>query len=120
MKPEKIYSSQILIVTSFIVLYLLFKNEYLLYTSATLGLLFLFFPSFGVYFINKWFVLGQFLGKINSNILLFIIYIFILLPIAFMKRTATKQSKIKLKKPTDSTFTNRNETYSKHNLEYGW
>lgn len=51
-----------------------------------------------------WMGLGHFLGLINSNIILGLVYIIILLPISFLMRLTNKYDPLRLKNNNNSSY----------------
>ena len=90
-----------------------------MYLSLGLGVVFLTLPKVGDLIIKYWFKLGGVLGKINGTILLSIIYCFVLIPTAFLKRISSGTS-IKMNAPKKTNFIERNHTFQSKDLKYGW
>lgn len=119
MKKEEIIKAQLVIVIGFLILYFFTEKPILMYISLGLGLLFLILPSIGELIINYWFKFGGVLGKINGTILLSVIYVFVLVPTALIKRVVSGNT-ISNKPPKQSNFKERNRTYTPRDLKYGW
>jgi hypothetical protein len=74
----------------------------------------LFYP-----FTIIWLNLSDLLGKIMSNVLLFVIYALIVLPIAAFRRLIGKDNLMLkgFKKSNDSVFKTRNHTFTKQDIQ---
>ena len=71
------------------------------------------FPAIG------WFKFSEMLGAVSSRIILSIIFFFVLLPIAFLKRTFSSEDNLKLKewkKDNRSVFVERNHQFEAKDL----
>ena len=119
MKKEEIIKAQLVIVIGLLILYFLFEKPILMHVSLGLGIVFLVLPKMGEQIINYWFKLGGVLGKINGTILLSVIYVFVLVPTALIKRVVSGNT-ISNKPPKQSNFKERNRTYTPRDLKYGW
>lgn len=68
-----------------------------------------------------WLKFAEILGRVNSTILLSLIFFIFLTPIALLMRIFKKGDALKLKKPTTaSAYDERNHTYVKKDLENTW
>ncbi len=108
------------IVIGFLILFLLFQRDWLLYVSLVVGLAGLFSP-----FLSRWIDWGwmQFvwaLGWVNSRILLSLVFFVVLLPISLLFRLITGKDTMMLKKRTDTYFKERNHTFTPKDLEHPW
>jgi len=112
--------TELVIVTGFIFLFLIFKAKALLYASCTLGAIFLFVPVLGERIVTLWLTLSHVLGKINAKILLSVVYIVFLVPLSLLYRLLSKDPLFI--KPSDrrSFFRDRNHTYAAKDLENIW
>jgi uncharacterized membrane protein len=117
----KAYKGIITMVIGFLVLFLLLKKTVLLYLAAGIFSVSALSPI-AIEFIYKWWMkLAMLLGKINSTILLTLIFFVLLTPIAWLYRLFNKdplQLKKNFNKP--SYFISRNHTYTKADLEKMW
>jgi len=112
--------TELVIVTGFIFLSLIFKVRALLYISLGLGVIFLFVPVLGRHIIRLWFAVSNVLGKINAKILLSVVYVVFLIPISLLYRVMSKDPLFI--KPSDrkSFFRDRDHTYAARDLENIW
>ncbi|MEM6718796.1 MAG: hypothetical protein AAF611_05765 [Bacteroidota bacterium] len=60
------------------------------------------------------------LGWINTRILLSVVFYIFLTPFGILSRVFSKNSNLKLKNDSKSTFVERNHTYTKKDLENIW
>lgn len=117
MSREKVVTSILVICLGFIGLYFIFEKEWLLWIAFGVGILSLFSEKIANFICKGWYKVAEILGGINSKILLSLIFFVILVPVAFMARIFSKESKIQLKRKENSYFKERNHTYSKEDLE---
>ena len=112
--------SKVVIVTGFLGLYLIFKSDWLLYTSFATGLIFTLTETLGNLVIKGWFKLGHILGWINTRILLSVVFFIFLLPMAWLYRL-TRKNPLQLKnKGQKSFYTVTNKTFTKLDLQNPW
>jgi hypothetical protein len=117
----KAYKSIVTMVIGFLVLFLLFKKTVLLYLAVGVFLVSALSPVAAEFVYKWWMKLAMLLGKINSTILLTLIFFVLLTPIAWLYRLFNKdplQLKKNFNKP--SYFISRNHTYTKADLEKMW
>lgn len=122
MKSEtKTYQGILAMVTGFMLLYLIFNKTWLLYLSASVGVITLVSSQAANLIYKYWMKLAQILGTINSKILLTIIFFLFLTPLSFLYRLLNKDT-LQLKKDSSKTsyFITRNHTYTKADLEKMW
>ena len=77
----------------------LLEHNYLYFIVLALGILLYTFESLANLFVKYWMKLGKILGDINARIILTLLFVFVLIPIALLK----KLSSIKVDK-RDSTW----------------
>ena len=112
--------SQLVIVTGFLLIGLIFDWHILILVSVILGLGFIFVRPFGDLVLKGWFKLAEVLGWFTSRILLTLIYYLVLTPLAFGFRL-TGNNPLRLKAdPSDSVYVDRNHTYVKEDLSDPW
>ena len=80
------------IVIGFTLIGLFFKIPYMIYTVLAIGLICVFSEKLAGYVSKGWMAFGMFLGKINSTILLSLVFILMLTPLALLKRLTEKKS----------------------------
>ncbi|QMW04648.1 hypothetical protein [Spirosoma foliorum] len=67
-----------------------------------------------------WFALGQLLGKITANVLLVLLFVVVVIPVAWLRKILGSDTfRVKeFKKSSDSVFINREHTYQASDLKY--
>ena len=115
----KVYRNILVLIAGFCVLHLLFGG--VVYLAFALTILFFSASSekLAVFIERAWLVIGEKLGHINSAILLFFIYYFILTPIAFMSGIG-KKDPLQLRAPGKSNFIFKHHKYSDSDLKNPW
>jgi hypothetical protein len=116
---RKNFESIVVISTGFLILYLFFKLEWQLYVSLAVGVVSVISPVGHGFILWVWDKIAHILGWINTRILLSSIFFLFLLPIALLTRMVIKNL-LQLSKPTESTFTNRNHTFTNNDLKNMW
>ena len=113
--------AQLVIVTGMLVLYFIFKADWLLYVGLFVGLAGVFVPFLGDLIVKGWYKLAEGLGWINSRILLSLIFFLILFPVAVMARLGRGKNMLGLKKDSSgSAFSERNHKYEPKDLKNVW
>jgi hypothetical protein len=120
MKLKKEIISLIVIIAGFLIISFLFKNYLPLIIAAAICLPGFFFFAWAKEIHRLWMGLATILGWVNSRIILFSIFFFILTPIAFFARISGKLSFVKSNKNKTTLFINRNHLYTKNDLENPW
>lgn len=115
----KINGTLLAIVTGFIVLFLIFNREWMLYVSAIVGIGGLFSTAFGGLIHRLWMGLAKGLGFVNAHLLLGVIFFFLLFPISVLYRIKNRDS-LQLKRRKESYFKDRNHSFEKKDLENPW
>ncbi|MEL6923554.1 MAG: SxtJ family membrane protein [Bacteroidota bacterium] len=116
---QNTHTTILVMVTGFLVLYFIFKAQWLITVAASVAVVSLVIPPVGRLIEKAWYKLAQVLGWINTRILLSIVFFLILFPIAWLTRLFGKVS-LQLKRPKDTVFTTRNHQYSKADFENMW
>ncbi|MFA5322437.1 MAG: hypothetical protein WC373_07150 [Smithella sp.] len=102
------------------VLYLITKWDWTILTALAIGLA----GIFSTYLSGKidylWMKLAWLLGLIIPNILLAIIFFFLLFPVALLARLFGKTDPLDLKNTSASTFKNVNKKFNKASFEKPW
>ncbi len=121
MTTEDKSKAQLVIVTGMLVLYFIFKKDWLLYTGLFVGLAGVFVPFIGDLIVKGWYKLAELLGYINSRILLSLIFFVVLFPVAVLARIGRGKNLLGLKKENgQSAFTERNHRYEAKDLKNVW
>jgi Saxitoxin biosynthesis operon protein SxtJ len=94
--------------------------EYLLATVSILFALSLVSTHIAHALAYSWMKLGEFLGAINSRIILGLVFFLFLTPIALMARLSGRD-RLKIRKaPKDTNYVTRNHTYTADDLKNTW
>lgn len=119
---EKQNKSQVIltIVIGFLVLFLIFKLQWLLYTASVIGVLGLLSDAFAGLVTKIWLKFAEVLGRINGTILLTIIFFIFLTPIALLMKLIKGSDELSLKKPKGTNYAERNHAYVGKDLENIW
>lgn len=92
--------------------------EYVRYTALGIGAA-SFFPPLERLVVWIWEKIAHVLGWINTKIILSVVFFIFLTPFGILSRIFSKNS-LKLKQDSNTTFVERNHTYSKKDLENIW
>lgn len=106
----------IVIAAGFLVLYLLFDIDWLLYISLIVLIIGIISQALSEYIHRAWFWLAEKLGWVMSKIVLGIIFLFVLLPIGLISKLFRKDIMM-LKKRKDSYFHIRNHSYEAEDMK---
>ena len=122
MEKQKNLESILVITAGFLVLYLIFGKEWMIWIAAGVSVLSLMF-DFVLKGINwLWWKIAHILGYINARILLSLVFFVFLMPVAFLQRLFTGD-KLQLKRKNGEDkryYVERNYAYSKKDLENVW
>lgn len=120
-KPQpKAFESILAITVGLLVLYIWKGYSWALYVSVGVALSGLLVPFLRDLIVWSWSKLGQGLGYVNSRILLTLVYVFVLVPIALIRRLFSSDSKIIKKRRSDTYYITRNHTYGAKDLVNPW
>ena len=103
-----------------VIVFLFYRNMYLLYTALGLGCIGLFIPSLSSKLHWLWMKFAEGLGYVMNRIILSIVFFIFLVPVAFLSKLFRKNPFKAGSRQVKSYFTERNLTYSKKNLEDIW
>ncbi len=115
-KEEGEYKSVLVIVTGFLVLYVVTPVGLFLYISLGVGVACLCSGSLRNVILYGWETLAMVLGWINSQILLTILFFVFLLPVAAMRRLF-QRNRLELKRKEGSMYYDREHLYTREDLE---
>ena len=99
-----------------IILFLVYKNVKLIYAALALGAIAILIPALSRKIHDLWMKFAELLGFVMNKVILGIVFFIFLFPIAMLSRLFRKNP-LKVKKETDSYFSDRNFTYTKKSLE---
>lgn len=115
LKPSKTYSAVAVIGILFMLLRLVWHIEWAVYAGLAIVALAIVLPWFAVQLANGWYKLAGILGKINSFILMSILFWLMIVPIGYLRKLFTK------KKPVvNTTFIKLNQTYTAEYFNNPW
>lgn len=120
MKQQNNKEIVLTIVVGLLVFFYFFEIKGLLIAALIIGLLGVFSSFVADKIAWVWLKFAEILGRINSTVLLSLIFFIFLTPIAFLMRIFKKDDVLKLKKPGASAYDERNHTYVKKDLENTW
>jgi len=121
MSVKKSSKETVLVITvGFLALYLIFKHRIFLTLSFVIGLagILSFWLSEKIEFV--WNKLSLLLGKISNTILLTLIFFLVLTPMGLIRRLLGKGSMLRVRQGQQSSFTDREHSFTKKDLENVW
>jgi hypothetical protein len=108
------------IVVGLLVFFYFLKSQWLFNTALILGVLGVFSEFVAEKVSWVWLKVAEILGRINSTILLSLIFFIFLTPLALLMKVFKKTDSLKLKKLPGSAYDERNHTYTAKDLENTW
>lgn len=102
-----------------IILFLIYRNDNLIYASLALGAIAIFIPSLSRKIHDVWMKFAELLGFVMNKVILGLVFFIFLVPIAFLSKMFRKNP-LKVKKGMNTYFSERNFTYTKKSLEQLW
>jgi len=118
-KREKSIDTCLTLVLALIVLYKIYKQEYLLLIALIIGMIGLLIPSLAQKIHWVWMKLAEALGFVMSKLLLTVIFFIVLLPLSSFS-DLRKNNQVKRKSKKDSHFVTRNFMYNPESMENMW
>lgn len=116
----EVYKTLLVMVAGFIGLHFLFgKNDVFLYIGGGVGAVGFLFPVLGEWIVWVWYKIGEGLGWVNSKILLSVVYFVFFFPIAVLSKLGSKDP-LRLKKPEDTVFVERNHKFEGKDMKNIW
>ena len=119
MSREKVYATLVGLCVGLFLIYFLYEINWLLYVIPSLLFLSLVWKWAAEKIAWVWLKFGEGLGWINSRILLSVIFFVVLTPMALIRKLFSKDE-MKLKRTDQSTFHERNHTFSAKDLKNPW
>lgn len=120
MTREKSLETVVTLMVAGAVLFLIFKVSWLLYVAIALGLTGLFSRTLSRQLAQLWLALAEQVGRVVSRVILVLIYIFLLLPIAFLVRLSKRDPMQRSRQNQTSYFIVRNHTFQARDLSNPW
>jgi cellulose synthase/poly-beta-1,6-N-acetylglucosamine synthase-like glycosyltransferase len=108
------------IVVGFVALSLIFEIPILTYLALAVGFGSLLSTTIQRSIIFVWEKIAKVIGTVNSYLLLSIIFFIFLTPIALLMKLLNNKDSLRLKKPKDSNFFERNFKFKKEDLVNIW
>jgi F0F1-type ATP synthase membrane subunit a len=103
-----------------LLLFILFKNRGWLYVTLTIAIVSLLSSQTTHYLHRIWTFLTEVLGRFSGSIILSLVFIFILIPTAFLKKRFGKKEMILDNKNIHTVFENRNHKYTRADFDNPW
>jgi hypothetical protein len=119
MKNEKTQEALLVITTGFLVLFSIYKNEWMLFVALGAGLVGVFVKPLAVFIAKGWFKLGELLGFVVSKVVLALLFYILLVPIAFFYNLFNKDT-LDLKRQNKSLWHKRDHDYKPADLNNSW
>lgn len=116
---NKTNEALLVIVTGFLVLFLVFDKTYLLYVSLIVGGIGVFIKPLATIIALGWFKLGDILGFVVSKIVLGVMFYLLLVPIALLHNLFNKNS-MKLKNSGETLWVKRGHVYVADDFKNIW
>lgn len=114
------YKTSLTICIGFLIIYLFFNTNILLYTILFIGITSIASKKISLFYEYIWFGIAYILGLFIPNILLSIIYFLILTPIAFVYKIFNNDPLMLNHKEYKSYFVNAEYDFTKSNFEKIW
>jgi len=109
--------TQLVIVTGFIILYLLSKRMVFIDIALAVALISLLIPKAGHYIVIVWYKLAEVLGWINSKIILSLVFILFIVPFSMLSRLFRGEKMDIRHASKPSLFHARDHKYTKEDIE---
>jgi hypothetical protein len=119
MDKAKRFETVLVIVLGLIVIYWFKKYNVLLLSAIFIGMAALLVPAVATGIQWFWMKLSGLMGAVSGRVILTVIYLLVLLPLAFLAKLFGKSS-FRLKPGGDTYFKDRNHTYTKEDIMNPW
>ena len=114
------YKSTLTIVIGFTLFSNYFDYKPLFIIAVIIGLISILSEKLNDKIISLWEKLTEALGLIMPNVILIIVFYFILTPLAYINKLNRKKNALQLKNTTNSTFITQRKEFSRESLEKIW
>lgn len=104
----------------FLIINIFLNSDYLFYSILLIIRISLISNKFSSIIEIIWLKFSFILSKIIPNILLSIIYYFLLTPISFLSKLFNSKTEFKDKNDSNSMFINVNKKFNRNSFEKGW
>jgi hypothetical protein len=119
MKKEKTLEALLVIITGFLLLFLIYEKEWMLYVSFGTGIAGILVKPLATLLAKGWFKLGDLLGFVVSKVVLAVMFFIILTPIAFLYNIFNRDT-LHLKRKEKSLWSDRNHSYVADDMNNSW
>ncbi len=120
MKKQDYKEIILTIVVGLLIFFYFFKSVWLFNAAIIIGILGVLSDFVAEKIAWIWLRFAEILGRINSTILLSLIFFVFLTPLALLMRIFKKSDSLKLKKVSGSAYDERNHTYTAKDLQSTW
>lgn len=100
--------------------FIFLKNRVWIYLALAMSVLSVLSPLATAWVHRVWNFLAEILGRISGTMILSIVFIFILIPTAILKKWFGKKDMILKQDNISSTFQNRNHEYTRQDFNNPW
>jgi hypothetical protein len=118
-KKDKTFEALLVIVTGFLLLFLVYGKVWMIYVSFGTGIIGIFIKPLGSLLAKGWFKLGDLLGYVVSKVVLATMFFIILVPISFLYNIFNKDT-LQLKRTEKSLWKVRDHSYTADDLKNSW
>ncbi|MEM6349026.1 MAG: SxtJ family membrane protein [Bacteroidota bacterium] len=116
----KVWKTILVLILANLIAFVIWRFQILVYVAIGLGLLSLLSPQLVKWIHTTWMNLAEYLGWINSRILLTAVFFLLLTPIALIVRLFQKDILQLKKSKNDSMFIERNHLFRRADLKNMW
>ncbi len=114
------YLTNLTIVFGLLFLNIFFENKTLLYLTISISGLSIFWLKFSILIERYWFKIAYLLSQIIPNILLTLIFFFLLTPLSFLSKIFSSKTNFKSVNNSNSVFKLTNKSFTKKSFERTW
>jgi hypothetical protein len=119
MKKDKTQEVILVITTGFLLLFAIYKKEWMLFVALGVGLIGVFIKPLAALIAKAWFKLGDLLGFIVSKVILALLFYILLVPVSFLYNIFNKDT-LDLKRQTKSMWHQKDHQYVSNDLNNSW
>jgi hypothetical protein len=119
MKKEKAVESLLVITTGFLLLYCIYKKDWMLFVALGAGITGIFIKPLALLIAKGWIKLGELLGFIVSKVVLTLLFYLLFIPISLLYNLFNKDM-LSLNRQNRSLWNNRDFEYKPSDLKNSW
>jgi hypothetical protein len=119
MKKEKTVEALLVITTGFLVLFCIYKKEWMLFVALGAGLTGIFIKPLASLIAKGWIKLGELLGFVVSKVVLALLFYILFVPISLLYNLFNKDT-LALRRQNRSLWNNRDFEYKPSDLKNSW